>query len=52
MDNKKQEKEIMESLDVIRQSIDNLYETNYECITEIRSRLEYINLIIVKNSKK
>lgn len=52
MDNKKQEKEIIESLDVIKQSIDNLYETNYEYITEIKSRMEYINLIIVKNSKE
>ena len=52
MDNKKLEKEILESLDVIKQAVDNLYEMNYECITDIRSRLEYLNLIIVKSNKE
>lgn len=52
MDNKKLEKEILGSLDVIKQAVDNLYETNYETIADIRSRLEYLNLIIVKNSKE
>lgn len=52
MDNKTLKKEILGSLDVIKQTIDNLYETNYECITDIRSRLEYLNLIIVKNNKR
>ncbi len=52
MDNKTLEKEILGSLDVIKQTIDNLYETNYESITDIRSRLEYLNLIIVKNNKE
>lgn len=52
MDNKTLEKEILGSLDVIKQTIDNLYETNYECITDIRSRMEYLNLINVKNNKE
>ena len=52
MDNKKLEKEILGSLDVIKQAVDNLYETNYETIADIRSRLEYLNLIIVKNNKE
>ena len=52
MDNKTLKKEILGSLDVIKQTIDNLYETNYECITDIISRLEYLNLIIVKNNKE
>ena len=48
MDDKELKKEILGSLDVIRQAVDNLYETNYECVTDIRSRLEYINLVIIK----
>lgn len=49
MDDKELKKEILGSLDVIRQAVDNLYETNYECVTDIRNRLEYINLVIIKN---
>lgn len=44
-------KELLQSIDVIKQAVDNIYEINYEAITEIRSRLEYINLLIAKNIK-
>ncbi len=52
MDDKELIKELLQSLDFIKQAVDNLYEMNYECITEIRGHLQCLNLIITKNVKE
>lgn len=49
--NEKAEQEIYKSMDVIKQSLELLLQTNMEVISEIQSQLQYINLVICKVDK-
>ncbi|MFR1672169.1 MAG: hypothetical protein ACLSWI_04410 [Candidatus Gastranaerophilaceae bacterium] len=49
--NEKAEQEIYKSMDVIKQSLELLLQTNMEVISEIQGQLQYINLVICKVDK-
>ncbi len=42
------EKEVLKSIDVIREAMDNAFEVNLQSYIELRARLNYLELILTQ----